>query len=75
MFIYYQETYFVQNSDNKCPKGKLYAKYFNKMRSLKHHGLVYQEPASNNRNNTNIKLTRVTAEFNDELSNSSNLLL
>jgi len=33
MFIYCKETYFVRNTENKCPKGKLYSKYFNKMRN------------------------------------------
>ncbi|KAL4083604.1 hypothetical protein QTP88_028920 [Uroleucon formosanum] len=37
------ETYFVRNTENKCPKGKLYSKYFNKMRNLKIH--VVEEDA------------------------------
>eukprot|EP00102_Acyrthosiphon_pisum_P019773 XP_016656983.1 PREDICTED: uncharacterized protein LOC107882702 [Acyrthosiphon pisum] len=62
-----KETYFVRNSENKCPKGKLYSKYFNKMRNLKNHGLVPQEGICKKSKNANKNLTRVTAELDDEL--------
>ncbi|CAI6354797.1 unnamed protein product [Macrosiphum euphorbiae] len=61
-----KETYFVRNSENKCPKGKLYSKYFNKMRNLKNHGLVPQGICKKGKNSNN-NLTRVSAELDDEL--------
>ncbi|XP_060857146.1 uncharacterized protein LOC132938539 [Metopolophium dirhodum] len=61
-----KETYFVRDTDNKAPKGKLYAKYFNKIRSLKNHGLVSQGPLKKRKLEKN-SLTRISAAFNDEL--------
>lgn len=66
--IYCKQTYFVRNTENKCLKGKLYSKYFNKMRNLKNHGLVPQCAYKKN-NNSNRNLTRVSAKLDDELSN------
>jgi len=62
-----KEVYFVRDSTNKCPKGKLYSKYFNKIRSLRHHGLVSQ-PLKNGKNIE--KQTRISAELDSEISNS-----
>ncbi|KAL5234102.1 hypothetical protein ACI65C_001512 [Semiaphis heraclei] len=61
-----KETYFVRDTDNKAPKGKLYSKYFNKIRSLKNHGLVSEGPCKKSKIEKNI-LTRTSAAFNDEL--------
>jgi len=36
----FQDVYFVKDSVNKCPKGKLYCKYFNTMRCMKQNGLI-----------------------------------
>ncbi|VVC41518.1 Hypothetical protein CINCED_3A016863 [Cinara cedri] len=35
-----KDTYFMKNETNKSPKGKLYAKYYNSIRSLKTSGLI-----------------------------------
>jgi len=37
IIFFRQEIYFERRGQRKCPKGKLYAKYFNKLRSLKNH--------------------------------------
>ncbi|KAL5237003.1 hypothetical protein ACI65C_004413 [Semiaphis heraclei] len=50
---------------NKCPKGKLYSKYFNKIRSLRSHGLVSQLPKDNK---SVEKQTRVCAELDGEIT-------
>lgn len=47
-FICLNEVYFLRDAGAKCPKGKLYCKYFNKIRNLKHHGLVSQQPKEKN---------------------------
>lgn len=70
----FQETYFVRYTDNKAPKGKLYAKYFNKIRSLKNHGLVSQGPSKKSKLEKN-SLTRISASFNDELGDEYYKLL
>lgn len=43
LLIILKEVYFVRDGTKKCPKGKLYTKYFNKLRTLKYHGLVSQQ--------------------------------
>ncbi|XP_029347666.1 uncharacterized protein LOC107882231 isoform X2 [Acyrthosiphon pisum] len=59
-----KEVYFIRDLTNKCPKGKLYSKYFNKIRSLRSHGLVSQLP----KDNKNVeKQTRVCAELDSEI--------
>lgn len=35
-----KDTYFIKIGNNKNPKGKLYAKYYNNMRNLKTNGLI-----------------------------------
>lgn len=61
-----KEVYFVRDPTNKCPKGKLYSKYFNKVRSFQNHGLV-SLPTKLNKSVE--KETRITTELDDEISN------
>lgn len=39
-YIFFQEIYFVRGTTNTSPKGKLYAKYYNSLRTLKKGGLL-----------------------------------
>lgn len=63
----FQETYFVKDTDNKAPKGKFYAKYFNKIRSLKNYGLVSQGPTKKSKLEKNSLTRTSSAAFNDGL--------
>lgn len=44
----------------KCPKGKLYIKYFNQLRRLRNHGLM--TPKSNALKNSDIEMFSRTSE-------------
>lgn len=54
--MYLQDVYFMKIGNNKNPKGKLYAKYYNCLRNLKNNGLVPTTAVKNktyNDKNTN----------------------
>lgn len=59
--------YFLKDAGAKCPKGKLYSKYFNKIRNLKHHGLVPQQPKEKK---CVEQETRISMELDREISKS-----
>lgn len=59
--------YFLRDVGAKCPKGKLYCKYFNKIRNLKLHGLVPQQPKDKKGVE---KETRRSMELDSEISKS-----
>jgi hypothetical protein len=65
-----KKIYFTKDGAKKCPKGKLYSKYFNKLRSFKSQGFV----VSKLQNNTESEIqTRVFEELNIELGNTRSL--
>lgn len=47
----FKDLYFMKIGNNKNPKGKLYIKYYNSMRSLKSSGLVESSSVQLKRNN------------------------
>jgi hypothetical protein len=65
-----KEIYFTKDGAKKCPKGKLYSKYFIKLRSFKSQEFV----VSKLQNNTESEIqTRVFEESNIELGNTRSL--
>lgn len=61
-----KEVHFLRGVGAKCPTGKLYSKYFNKIRNFKNNGLVPQQTKDKKYSE---KKTRTTMDLDNEISN------
>jgi len=69
-----KEIYFTKDGAKKCPKGKLYSKYFNKLKSFKSQGLSVSSQMSKVQNNTEKRNSNTYFEESDiEIGNTSPL--
>ncbi|KAF0754168.1 Uncharacterized protein FWK35_00019550 [Aphis craccivora] len=68
-----KDTYFMKDGLNKNPKGKLYAKYYNSMRTLKISGLVSKNLLSKPYHTVDIILNAIDIDFNTLYPNCPDL--
>lgn len=66
-----KEIYFTRDGPKKCPRGKLYSKYFNKLRNFKNRGLAVPLQLCKEKNgNKKEFLTRTFEDLDTEISNT-----